>query len=553
MAGHTEGPTMNKQSAIRKMRKAGIGSIVPIYTEVSVDVDVPRYFAKLSRYGRKDNCILFESADILEKYAEQSIGSVDPCLKARGKGNKFEIIALNETGIKFLGFLKGKFDFCGDVKYGKSKITGGLKPIKGVVSEEERLKLPTQADVLRKIAFAFRPAGKPAGPYAGLFGAISYDFIDQFERLPKSGKDLLKDPDYEMVFVNSLFIYNHRKKKLALISNALLADDDYETAYGGCAKSIEVYRKALKGKAPKPKMNAKKKLKITTDTTKAEFIKIVTELKKNIVAGDIFQAVPSRTLVVDCGQEALDIYARLRKLNPSPYMFYLNFGDGILLGASPEKYLGVSGGLKKTVEIKPIAGTRPRGMRNGKVDKAGDDAYARELLADEKEMAEHTMLVDLARNDVARISVPGTRKVINPFTIEKYSHVQHIVSTVKGTLRGDLDALHAYLASMNMGTLTGAPKIEAMKLLRKKEKTKRGFYGGSVAYLTPYGEFDSAIVIRSMRIKKGKAYLRAGAGIVYDSVPEKEFEETERKLESCLAALSGARSKAGTGKGGAEK
>ena len=201
-------------------------------------------------------------------------------------------------------------------------------------------------------------------------------------------------------------------------------------------------------------------------------------------------------------------------------------------------FLRVQGDKEKIVEIRPIAGTKPRGIVNNDIDKDLDSRYETELKIDEKELAEHTMLIDLARNDIAKVSKPGSRYVNEPFIVEKYSHVQHLVSNVKGTLKDDLDALHAYLASMNMGTLTGAPKIEAMKLIRQVEKTKRGFYGGAVGYITPNGDLDSAIVIRSMRLKDNKAYIRAGAGIVYDSIPKNEFEETEKKAKACLKAIS---------------
>ncbi|MFH1391576.1 MAG: anthranilate synthase component I family protein [Candidatus Diapherotrites archaeon] len=241
--------------------------------------------------------------------------------------------------------------------------------------------------------------------------------------------------------------------------------------------------------------------------------------------------------------EPLDIYDSLRKLNPSPYMFYFNNSTGILLGSSPETFIKVDGKRKKKIQIRPIAGTVPRGKKNGKIDKKLDEKYANQLRNDKKEMAEHTMLIDLARNDVAKVSVAGTRVCDKPYSVEKYSHVQHLVSYVSGVLKPDLDVLHAYLASMNMGTLTGAPKVEAMKLIRKSEKTRRGFYGGSIGYLTPSGDFDSAIVIRSMSLQKGKAYVRAGAGIVYDSKPEKEFLETEKKARAALKAIELAESR----------
>ncbi|HZX45411.1 MAG TPA: chorismate-binding protein, partial [Candidatus Nanoarchaeia archaeon] len=227
----------------------------------------------------------------------------------------------------------------------------------------------------------------------------------------------------------------------------------------------------------------------------------------------------------------------LRKLNPSPYMFYINQSDGILLGASPEMSLRVQGEKEKTIEIRPIAGTKPRGIVNEKIDPDLDSRYEAELKIDQKELAEHTMLIDLARNDVAKVSQTGTRFCNEPYVVEKYSHVQHLVSNVSGTLKKDLDALHAYLATMNMGTLTGAPKIEAMKLIRKYEKTRRGFYGGAVGYITPAGDMDTTIVIRSMFLKNNKAYIRAGAGIVYDSIPASEFAETEKKAKACLKAI----------------
>jgi anthranilate synthase component 1 len=279
-------------------------------------------------------------------------------------------------------------------------------------------------------------------------------------------------------------------------------------------------------------------LKLDSDMIKDEYCDKVRILKRHIVNGDIFQCVLSRTISTDFQSEPLEVYRRLRQSNPSPYMFFIKSEDGILLGSSPERCIGVKGdnGIK-TVEIRPIAGTKPRGIINERLDKDLDNRFETELKLDPKELAEHTMLVDLARNDVAKVSVSGTRHVSEPFIVEKYSHVQHLVSSVSGILKPELDPLHAYLASMNMGTLTGAPKIEAMKLLREHEKNKRGFYGGSVFYITPSKDFDSAIVIRSMRLKGNRAYIRAGAGIVYDSIPEKEFDETERKASACINAL----------------
>jgi len=267
-----------------------------------------------------------------------------------------------------------------------------------------------------------------------------------------------------------------------------------------------------------------------------------------------------------CPDEPLDVYKRLRELNPSPYMFYLNTPNTILLGSSPELNLrvspvrspqrdsgrrpegltsnGVSGTLgprteRRDVEIRPIAGTKPRGKVGNTIDADTDFRYEAELKLDRKELTEHIMLVDLARNDIAHVAEPGSRVVTELLTVEKYASVQHLVSNVKGTLAKNLDALSAYLATMNMGTLTGAPKIEAMKIIRQLEKTKRGYYGGAVMYLTVDGQFDSCITIRSLQVKNHTAYIRVGAGIVHDSIPKSEFEETEHKARSCMRAIQG--------------
>lgn len=527
------------QEIKNKIKNAEIGSIVPIVETLPFALEPVEYFAKLSDYGAKSHCVLLESADIVLKYGEKSLGSADPCLKVAGKGEDFEITALNALGTRFIELLKGDFDFCDKVSYKKDKILGKLKPKRSNVSEEERLKLKNHMDIIRKIAFKFKPTEKPFIPYAGLFGSISYDFIDQFEDLPKNSKDLTNDPDYMLYFLDNLFLIDHKQKKTYFISNALVTDNNKDNIYNECMSKIKCYKDAInKNDIKKPANINQKKLKdIKTDTTKEEFIDKVKKIKEHIRAGDVYQAVISRTLISDFNKEPLDIYKKLRKLNPSPYMFYMSNSDGILLGASPEMSLRVEGNSEKIAEIRPIAGTKPRGIINGKIDADLDSRYEAELKIDAKEVSEHTMLVDLARNDVAKISEAGTRYVDEPFIVEKYSHVQHLVSNVRGILKKDLDALHAYTATMNMGTLTGAPKVEAMKLLRIYEKTKRGFYGGSVGYITPNGDLDSTIVIRSIQIKGNKAYIRAGAGIVYDSNPENEFVETERKAAACLKAI----------------
>ena len=523
------------------LKNADVGTIVPIVETLPYALDPVEFFSKLTDYGRKKNSILLESADIIAKYGERSLGSADPCLIVKGKDENFEITALNGLGKKFIALLKGDFDFCDRIKYGKDKIAGKLKQKRSLVSEEERLKLPNHMDIIRKIAFKFKPTAKPFVPYCGLFGSISYDFIDQFEDLPKNKKDIIKDPDYILYFLDNLFLIDHKANKTYFVANALITNDSRDEIYNGCKSKIQFYKNTInKNKINNNIKNYNHKIKnpeIETDTGKKEFMGMAKKIKEHIKAGDVYQAVISRTIATNISKEPLDIYKRLRELNPSPYMFYINDTDGILLGSSPEMSLRVEGDGKKIVEIRPIAGTKPRGFIGNEIEVDLDSRYETELKIDKKEISEHTMLVDLARNDVAKISVAGTRHVDEPFVVEKYSHVQHLVSNVRGILKPDLDALHAYMATMNMGTLTGAPKVEAMKLLRKYEKTKRGFYGGAVGYITPNGDLDSTIIIRSIRIKNNRAYVRSGAGIVYDSDPESEFIETENKARACLKAM----------------
>lgn len=532
---------MNMNNSYNLIKNAKIGSIVPVVEVLPYALDPVEYFAKLSCYGNKKHSLLFESADVIPKYGEKSLGSAEPCLKVSGMNENFKIAALNDLGTRFIKFLSGDFDFCDDVKYRKDRITGRLKAKRKSVSEEERLNLLNHMDIIRKIAFKFKPTRKPFIPYAGLFGCISYDFIDQFEDLPKNKIDMTRDPDYELYFLDNLFLIDHKDNETFFVANALITD--YGTdIYGECLSRIQNYRNSMNAVAAKPKNSLIKKSskpmqKIESDTTREEFTENARKIKNHIMKGDVYQAVLSRTITLDFNKEPIDVYKKLRELNPSPYMFYIKNDDGILLGASPEMSLRIQGDEKKVAEIRPIAGTKPRGLIRGRVDMDLDSRHETELKIDPKEISEHIMLVDLARNDVARISKPGTRYVDEPFIVEKYSHVQHLVSNVRGILKDNLDALHAYTATMNMGTLTGAPKVEAMKLLRVYEKTKRGFYGGSACYITPSGDFDSAIIIRSIRIKGSRAYVRAGAGIVYDSSPESEFLETERKAYACLKAI----------------
>jgi len=518
------------------------GQIVPIVKQIDMGEPVD-FFAKLTDYGRAQNCCLFESREYLTGTGALTFGTARPALYITGTGADFTIKALSKTGRRIIQYLsteqQGRFDFCETVEFAPETITGRIKHEQGRVDEQTRLKTTNQMDVLRAVAFAFSLASKPFRVTCGLLGALSYDFIDQFEKLPSNEEDLLGNPDYELYFADNIFLMDHEHGRGYVIVNVVITNGDREAAITEAQERFDYYANLARFDVPKGKKFTGDLPAASSDTDQGEYEAMVRTAKQHIIDGDVFQVVLSRTRIEPCPDEPLDVYKRLRKLNPSPYMFYLNTPSTILMGSSPELNLRVSGNGTPNVEIRPIAGTKPRGRVGDQIDPDIDFRYEAELKLDTKELAEHMMLVDLARNDIARVASPGSRIVTELLTVEKYASVQHMVSNVKGTLSPALDALNAYLATMNMGTLTGAPKIEAMKLIRLLEKTKRGYYGGAVMYLTVDGKFDSCITIRSLQVKDHTAYVRVGAGIVHDSVPKTEFEETEHKAASCLRAIRG--------------
>ena len=529
---------------ISKINDAEIGQIVPLVSEIDIDEPVD-YFAKLSDYGRKTNCCLFESRDHLTECTggELTFATADPALYLCGTAGEFSIQALNDTGKRMLKFFAQqcpqRFGFCETIDFGEDKIVGTIARPTEIVDEQSRLKATNQADVIRAVNFAFTLAGKPFRVTCGMLGALSYDFIDQFETLPKNKSSLLDTPDYELYFADNIFLTDHAAGQSYVVVNVVITDDNRQEIIDQAQKCFDSYFAAAKAPLPQPQRYSDPLPQGQSDTASAEYEKMVKIAKDHIVEGDVFQVVLSRTITEPCPDEPLDVYKRLRQLNPSPYMFYLNTASTVLTGASPELNLRVSGTENPVVEIRPIAGTKPRGRMDGVIDPDTDFRYEAELKLDRKELADHMMLVDLARNDIARVAAEGSRVVNELLVAEKYESVMHLVSNVKGQLAPGLDALSAYLATMNMGTLTGAPKIEAMKIIRQLEKNKRGYYGGAVMYLTVDGQFDSCITIRSMQIKDHVAYIRAGAGIVYDSVPKTEFEETAHKANSCIKAVRG--------------
>ncbi|MGH8402594.1 MAG: anthranilate synthase component 1, partial [Gammaproteobacteria bacterium] len=336
-------------------------------------------------------------------------------------------------------------------------------------------------------------------------------------------------PDYSFHLAGAVVAIDHRHASTTLAVLAPSAD-------GIAARRRLGALTRLCQEAPTHRVGEIPLVEARATLSDADYAALVVRSQEHIAAGDVYQIVASRAWEAPCA-DPLAVYARLRSANPSPYMFYLAEDDSVLLGASPESALKVEA-ASRHMEIRPIAGTRPRGRNpTGGIDVERDARLELELRLSEKEIAEHVMLVDLARNDIARVAVPGSRQVTELMQIERYSHVMHLVSRVAGELAPGLDALHAYRATLNMGTLTGAPKLRAAELLRRYEPARRGPYGGAVGYLAANGDLDTAIVIRSAFVRNGIARVQAGAGVVADSHPLAEADETRRKAGAVLAAL----------------
>ncbi|MHC4124776.1 MAG: chorismate-binding protein, partial [Planctomycetota bacterium] len=357
------------------------GEIVPIVKKIGIE-DPVDFFAKLSDYGRTKNCCLFESREYLSGTGALSFGTAKPALYLTGTGSKFSVKALGKTGrriIKYLSSHKERFDFCESVDFEPETISGSIEQIQQTVDEQTRLLGVNQMDVLRAVAFAFKLASKPFRVTCGLFGALSYDFIDQFEKLPKNKQDLLGNPDYELYFADNIFLMDHEHNTGYVVVNVVITDGDTDAIVDETQECFDYYSKIAKLNIPSGKKYTEKLPATSTDTNRSEYEKMVRTAKQHIINGDIFQVVLSRTKIEPCPDEPLDVYKRLRKLNPSPYMFYLNTPNTILMGSSPELNLRVSGTGCQNVEIRPIAGTKPRGRIGGKIDADTDFRYEAEL------------------------------------------------------------------------------------------------------------------------------------------------------------------------------
>jgi anthranilate synthase component 1 len=427
----------------------------------------------------------------------------------------------------------GRYSFVGGDALAVVTARGGRVEVEGDVTAQPEDGEPPLAYVKRLLDTLRAPEIEGLPPFhGGVVGYIGYDCVRELERLPSPPEDDLSLPDLALMLTRSLVIFDHLAQKAFVVSNVWSNEPNgYDRAAERCDEMVERLSRPL----------GTPSLPIGFDVTAGayspvddeEYARWVSVCKEHIYAGDIFQVVPSRRFEFDLSASAFGTYRVLRTINPSPYMYFLRFDDELeIAGSSPEPLVKVQHDL---VITRPIAGTRGRGATEEE-----DAKLAEELLADEKERAEHVMLVDLARNDVGRIAAYGTVTVDELMVIERYSHVMHIVSSVSGRLRSDLSAFDALTACFPAGTVSGAPKVRAMEIIDSLERTKRGPYAGVVGYFDLSGNIDTCITIRTIVATGGKAYVQAGAGVVADSDPDAEAEETRRKAQALLTAVDAA-------------
>ncbi len=491
-------------------------TLVPVYRTLTADLETP-VSAFLRAAWPERECFLLESVEGGEQVGRYTFIGVNPYKRIVARGRS---IAITEG--------KRTTSIEGDIFAVLRDALSGHKPA--------------------------RLVGMP--PFtAGAVGFFAYDAVRQIERLPESSKDELGVPDACLLFFDEVLAFDHVRKQIWLMVTADLTIERPEQAYDRAIKRLAKLEKRLARPLPKlPAVKGRGKLKVAHRTAKRSYLAAIEKTKEYIVAGDVFQTVLSQRFDIEPGTDSFQVYRALRTVNPSPYMYFLRFTpEGPLAepatagkagkkkrpaaielaGSSPELLVRVHDGK---IEYRPIAGTRPRGT-----NEAEDLALENEMMQDEKERAEHVMLVDLGRNDVGRVSKYGSVKVDRLMYVERYSHVMHIVSTIEGQLNPELTAVDALRACFPAGTLSGAPKVRAMQIIEELEPTRRGTYGGTVLYADFSGNLDSCIAIRSLLAKDGKGYVQAGAGIVADSVAELEYRESLNKAQAVIRAIEQAR------------
>jgi len=478
------------------VRKANEGNLIPVYREILADRLTPvSAFEKIATKG--SSSFLLESVEGGERLARYSFLGTHPFMTLRSKGNVATVTEGTRTRTVVLA--------PGD---------DALTLLKELLSRYTFVKMP----------------GLPRF-CGGAVGFLAYDMVRFFERLPERTVDDLNVDDSRFLFTDTLLIFDHVKHRLKVLCNAHLDPTSRpEVAYDKAVARIEELIARLREPVPlSPTPPVPTSLEVCQNMTQAEYEAAVQRCKEYIAAGDAFQVVPSLRFAVPFHARPFELYRALRSINPSPYMYFLDLGDSQVIGSSPEILVTVQG---NRVTVRPIAGTRRRGETEEE-----DERLAQELLADEKERAEHIMLVDLGRNDIGRVCDYGTVHVDEFMVIERYSHVMHIVSNVTGRLSPQRDVFDVMRACFPAGTLTGAPKVRAMEIIEELEPTRRGLYGGAVGYFSYSGDMDFAIAIRTMYAIGGMAYIQAGAGVVADSVPANEYQECVNKARALIAAI----------------
>ena len=473
------------------------------------------------RHKRSKNQIIYKSKKI--KDDQEILNLIDNFLKEK---NSFIFESVEK------GVIKGRYTIFGK---NPDKIWEFNNKSSYLISNNKKKKIKGEPkNIIENIIENFKfdtPSSLP--PICSLIsGYFSYDSIRYIEKIPNKCNDDLKLPDVRLLRPRTLIIHDNLKKKIFYIINVFKDEkiNNYQKKYSEIKKEIEklLIQSSTKYNHLIPSIN-NKKIKVRSNTSKNKFINMINKAKNYIKIGDIFQVVLSQRFEAKLSKKPLDIYKKLRITNPSPFMYFFNFSDFQIIGASPEILVRLR---DNKITVRPIAGTRPRG-RNIKED----NFYAKDLLKDKKELSEHLMLLDLGRNDAGKVSKINTVKVTESFIIEKYSHVMHIVSNVIGIYNKKYSKFKSLLAGFPAGTVSGAPKIRAMEIIDELESSKRKVYAGGIGYFSANGEFDTCIALRTAVAKNNKFYVQAGAGIVADSKPIKEYEETVNKAKALLNAL----------------
>jgi anthranilate synthase len=473
--------------------------------------------------------VLFESVDISRVYGRYSLAVVDPPVLVEGKDNAFSVRALNERGQDILACLAPTdFPCSTDVHRTPQAFQGTVPCERRPVAEDERLQLNNVSQIIRNLLQTFRCGDR----FLGLYGAFAYDFVRLFEPLP-SRLPPIPTQDFRLFLPDILLFYDHLRERAFLYlydfsgSTRSAAEVAHMRLEPLCAATPVYTARGYRSRVPH---------KLQSDMGREAYMAAVDEAREQMRLGEFFEVVFSHSFVGTYDRSPLELYRRFRDINPSPYQFYVSYGDEALVGASPEMFVRVENGL---VQQRPISGTVPRGT-----DSLTDYHNMMFLLNSEKEKSELDMLIDLARNDVSRVCEPGVT-VSDYRYVEKYSRVMHTVAQVEGRLSPGLTAFDAFIASLNAGTLTGAPKAAAMTYIEQKEHSRRGYYGGNVGYLTFSGQLDTGIIIRTAHLVKRPhgteerydVTVRVGATLLYDSEPASEYAETEAKARALLEAL----------------